>query len=334
MTFSYSLPPEYIAQRPCHPADAARMIVVDRKSRSLTDSKFIDFTDFLKSDDLLIFNDSRVMPARLFGRKADTAVELLLLEELGQSCWLAIGKPLKRLKEGVEIIFDNKLTAKVKSKPGPDRIQVIFYSDGLLASKEQILQQGLMPIPPYIRNGLSDKQDLTDYQTIFAKNEGSIAAPTASLHFTERLFEKIRLKGCEIEYLTLHVGLSSIREIEADKPPESEKFYVRDELKSKIKNARESGRRTIAIGTTAVRALESAFDVLLEDKSETNLFIKPGFEFRAVDGLVTNFHMPNSTHLQLVEAFMGSRELIAITYEYALKANYRFLSYGDGMLII
>lgn len=331
MPFTYNLPSEYIAQRPCHPADAAKMLVVDRAKQNISDSVFSDITYYLRKDDLLVFNDSRVIPARLFGKKDNIDVELLLLEQRSESDWLAIGRPLRKLKVGTRIDFVEGLKAEVIAKPTQDRIEVRFFSDNKLAVKDQILQHGLMPIPPYIRNGLSDKQDLTDYQTIFAKNEGSIAAPTASLHFTPSLISAIQALGCEIEFLTLHVGLSSIKEIEPGKAPEAEKFNISDSLRNKIKEYKKSGRRIIGVGTTAVRALES---IDLEQAGETGLFIQPGYSFKTVDCIITNFHMPQSTHLQLVQAFMGSEELISNSYQHAISAGYRFLSYGDGMMIL
>ena len=329
MPFNYSLPHDRIAQRPCSPADAAKMLVINRQQGTLSDSNFSSLAGFLKSGDLLIFNDSRVIPARLLGRKSETEVELLLLERLSPATWLAIGRPLKRLKERSEITFSADLKAIVTAKPRPDRIEVTFYSKGLPASSEETLSHGLMPIPPYIRNGLSDAQDLTDYQTIFARNEGSIAAPTASLHFTQSLFSKILDKGVEIDYLTLHVGLSSIKEVEPGKAPESEKFYISAELKDKILKYKKQGRRIIAVGTTAVRALES-----MDLEGQTSLFIQPGYNFKVIDCMITNFHMPLSTHLQLVEAFIGSEGLMVKTYQHALDSDYRFFSYGDGMLIL
>jgi S-adenosylmethionine:tRNA ribosyltransferase-isomerase len=339
VSFSFVLPQARIAQRPCYPPESAKMLVINKTEASIQDSFFSAFPDLLRTNDLIIFNDSKVIPARLFGRKGDLEVEILLLKEKGNSCWEAIGRPLRRLKVGAEIDFANGLRAVVTGRPSAEKLELQFFCasecasecDSELASAERVLADGLMPIPPYIREGISDQQDKQDYQTIFAKNEGSIAAPTASLHFSEKLIQSILDKGVEIDFLTLHVGLSSIKEVEPGKAPASESFSVSAELKERIKNAKAKGSRVIAVGTTVVRALESCFDN--EFNQETDLFIKPGYQFKVVDAVVTNFHMPASTHLLLVEAFMGSEQLITKSYQHALDHDYRFFSYGDGMFI-
>lgn len=310
------------------------MLVLDRNFKQLASSSFAELPLLLRSNDLLVFNDSRVIPARLFGRRKDLEVELLLLKDLGAGRWETIGRPLRKLKENDQIIFSEQLSARFISRTKEDAALVEFFFDKEIASREQVLETGLMPIPPYIRQGRSDRQDLIDYQTQFARVEGSIAAPTASLHFSESLITDIRQKGCGISFLTLHVGLSSIKEIEPGKPPGSERIRVSSELLDQITLTRKAGGRVIAVGTTVVRALEaSAHFSLVDEDSETSLFIKPGFDFKIVDAMITNFHMPASTHLLLVEAFLRDRELLAETYNFAMNNDFRFLSYGDGMLI-
>jgi S-adenosylmethionine:tRNA ribosyltransferase-isomerase len=334
-SYTYLLPPERIAQRPCHPAHSAKMLVIKRESKELFGTSFFDFPSNLTSKDLLVFNDSRVIPARLFGRRGSLEVELLLLKDLGAGRWEAIGRPLRKLRENDQINFSENLNARFISRTKDEGALVEFRFGNCVATREQVLQIGLMPIPPYIREGKSDQQDLIDYQTQFARIDGSIAAPTASLHFSEELIANITDSGCNISFLTLHVGLSSIREIEPGKPPGAERFFVSGALLDKIVLTKRAGGRVIAVGTTVVRALESAARIKPNDADQdTALFIEPGFDFKIVDAMVTNFHMPGSTHLLLVEAFLKDRDLLARTYDFAMQQDFRFLSYGDGMLII
>lgn len=311
------------------------MLVLDRATRKPQQKTFLDLPRYLDSKDLLIFNDSRVMPARLFGRRGQLEVELLLLKDLSAGRWEAIGRPLRKLKKDDIIIFSENLSARFISRTEEDGALVEFSFNSELATRAQVLEVGLMPIPPYIREGRSDKQDSVDYQSQFAKIEGSIAAPTASLHFTGDLLGEISKIGCAISFLTLHVGLSSIREIDPGKPPGSERFNVTESLLDQIAATKTNGGRVVAVGTTVVRALESA--VLAESGSKaesTDLFILPGFEFKVVDVMITNFHMPGSTHLLLVESFLKEQKLLADAYDFAINNEFRFLSYGDGMMII
>jgi S-adenosylmethionine:tRNA ribosyltransferase-isomerase len=338
--FSYELPAERIAQRPVHPPESARMAVASRSGGTVTDATFADITRYLSADDLLVFNDTKVIPARLFGRldnAAQSPVELLLLERIDERSWVCLGRPLKKIRSVGSITFSPTLTARLLPSPDLDRVRVTFNVQGETSVDDELARHGTMPIPPYIRDGVSDEQDAVDYQSIFAKEPGSVAAPTASLHFSPELIERIkRDTRCRIVTITLHVGSASFQPIMVDgvlRPPSSEKFAVPEQVMREVRETRSRrGGRVIAVGTTVVRALESAALEAQASGPSTDLFIQPGFQFRAVDGLVTNFHQPGTTHLLLVEALLG-RELLECTYSHALESGYRFLSYGDGMLI-
>jgi len=330
-TFSYILPQEKIAQRPVHPAHAARLMLIDKKTEIISESTFIDIDEYLLPTDVIVFNNTKVLPARMLVQIEDKSVEIFLTQEQEAGVWRAIGKPMKLLRKSRQAIFSNGLRANISVYTERELIISFIDTDGKPAKREDIFNVGLMPIPPYIREGLSDEQDLLDYQTIFAKIEGSIAAPTASLHFTEEVMQKLYSKKVTTEFVTLHVGLASILGL-GNEPPGSEKLIFDQALIDRIKAYKNDGRRIIAVGTTVVRALES----MARSNSkieETDLFIQPGFDFKFIDCLVTNFHMPDTTHVLLVEAFMHSRGLLEKSYDYALKNNFRFLSYGDGMLI-
>ncbi len=336
----YELPPERIADRPVHPYHAAKMLVVNRERASLSDSTFLSLTEFLSPGDVMVFNDSKVLKSRLFGKFEDTGgeVEVLTLDQFrnGENIVaISLGRPLRRFREGRGIRFSADLRAVIEQRIGTDKVRLRFesVSKDVSAAFEEC---ALMPIPPYIRGGVADKADDHDYQTCFAKVPGAIAAPTASLHFTPDLLTQIKQRGIQIEFLTLHVGRSSFSTLwepgeERLLKPESERLEVSPELVSRLTAAKADGRRIIAVGTTVVRALESAATGL--SSGETELFIIPGFEFKIVNGLVTNFHQPGTTHLLLVEAFLG-RELLEKSYNCALDQEYRLLSYGDGMLIL
>ncbi|RMG40045.1 MAG: tRNA preQ1(34) S-adenosylmethionine ribosyltransferase-isomerase QueA [Candidatus Dadabacteria bacterium] len=338
--YTYDLPRGKIAQRPCHPADAARMLVANPETETITDSCFKDVDEFLKAGDILVFNNSRVIPARLLGKQAGREIEILLLEENSPLIWRAIGRPLKKIKPGTEIDFSAGLSGRLKERLSEREILIEFNIEGgAVAFKEWLNKKGLMPIPPYIRAGRSDNQDRSDYQTFFAEIDGSAAAPTASLHFTPSLFEAIKKKGVEIEYVTLHVGPPSFLPL-IEGPgntlsmPGTERYYHDPDLLKRLIQASSSGRRIIAVGTTVVRTLES---MALNKGSEagwrrTDLFITPGYSFKVVRALVTNFHQPGTSHLLLVQALTGLK-LLDKLYKHALNSNYRFLSYGDGMFI-
>lgn len=321
------------------------MLLVDRKSGGISSSTFCEIAQYLKPGDLLLINDTAVIPARLRGKieGKESEAELLLLKRYSPGHWSCLGKPLRKLLPGVKVDFGQALKAEVIEREDSKRISVKFHPEH--DAESLIMAQGMMPIPPYIRGGTSDLQDKTDYQSIFAKVEGSVAAPTASLHFTAELMEKISARGVKIANITLHLGTASFLPVYSDvtsdgistiTPPACEKYTVPPELSSLLRQCRDGGGRVIAIGTSVVRALES----VVRDSSDhtgamndTDLFIEPGHYFLAVDALVTNFHQPGTTHLLLVEALLG-RELLQRSYEYALANDYRFLSYGDGMFIL
>ncbi len=337
--YTYDLPKERIAQRPCHPADHAKMLVVNRATGEIHDRFFYDLPRYLSSQDRLVFNDTRVIPARLFGTlesSGQAAVELLLIEKITDARWVCIGRPLKKIRAKGRVRFGNTLWADViPEESSLERVTVEFHTSEATHISMAIAAHGCMPIPPYIRGGKGDELDEVDYQTIFAKNPGSVAAPTASLHFNEglmaRLAEEVR---CDVSRITLHVGTASFLPVLDNgtlRPPGSERFIVTDAVTREISETKDSAGRVIAVGTTVVRALESSAQ--MPHAEATELFIAPGYRFRIVDSVITNFHQPGTTHLLLVEALLG-RELLRKVYEHALANEYRFLSYGDGMFIL
>ena len=335
--FNYDLPQEKIAQRPVYPYDQAKLLVVNRETGELTEVQFLNLPDFLNRKDLLFFNNTRVIKARLFGSLKETggAVELLLVEKDSETKWECIGRPLKKLKPGIVIEFDSGLFGEVEQQTDSGRVVVNFTAKGSVP--ELLKQVGVMPIPPYIRKGKGDEQDIKDYQTFFAEHDGSVAAPTASLHFTSDVIDKIRGKDCEIEYITLHVGAASFQAVWDESGPihpEEEQFVFSQAALDKISEIHSRDGKVIAVGTTSVRALESMSKLkALDGKTYTDLFIYPGYQFKAVDAVVTNFHQPQTSHMLLIEALLG-RELLEYSYKYALDNDFRFLSYGDGMLIL
>lgn len=317
------------------------MLVYPRADGALFDSTFAQFPSLLRAGDLVVFNDSRVIPARLRGMVEARALdaELLLVASRGERIWRCLGRPMRKLTPGT-VMSCGALRAEVLGREGTDALLVRFDWDDARRSFEQMLEAvGRMPIPPYIRNGESDEQDRRDYQTIFARESGSIAAPTASLHFSQPVLRAITESGAAVCYLTLHVGVASILPLErSGGRPSAERYRMSHALVEQIATVRARGGRVFGVGTTAVRALESMVRSAeqIDDGAliETDLFIAPGFEFRAIDAMVTNFHQPGTSHLLLVEAFLGAREAIARSYHHALERGYRFLSYGDGMCIL
>jgi len=313
------------------------MMVVDRATRSLDHHTFADIPRFLRPSDHLVFNDTKVIPARLFGRLEGAdgyPVEVVLLREEATHEWSALGFPMRRIRESTRVHFNDRLEAVVLPSPTLDRLRLRFVSADASQTSSLIQEHGTMPIPPYIRDGRGDEQDRIDYQSIFAQHPGSVAAPTASLHFSPELMEQVRAVGCAIDTITLHVGTASFQPIMVQgvlRPPGGEQFAVSDELLQSLDETKRRGGRVIAIGTTVVRALESA--AASGSSGETELFIQPGYRFSVVDALVTNFHQPRTTHLLLVEALLGG-ELLDTVYSSALRSDYRFLSYGDGMIIV
>lgn len=324
--FQYIPPKELIAQHPLPQRDASRMMVLSRSQKSWSHQSIRDLPHFLKEGDLLVLNDTRVFPARIFGEDENKRrLEILLLEKNGKG-WKCLAKPIKKIKEGSKIYFGDVLKGCITKKEN-GFLEVVFSEDSLTEKLEKI---GLPPLPPYIRRK-TIPEDKERYQSIFAKHLGSAAAPTASLHFTDELLQKMKTRGVETAYLTLHVSSDTFLPIRVSEitqhPMHGEQFFVPKETQEKIRKAKKEKRRVIAVGTTVVRALESDWS-----KEKTDLFITPGFEFKVVDGMLTNFHQPASTLLLLVSAFTG-REFILEAYQEAITQKYRLFSYGDCMLI-
>ena len=336
--FSYELPQELIAQDPLEDRTSSRLMVLDRKTGQIEHKIFSDVTEYLNPGDCLVINDTRVIPARLIGVKEDTQaqIEVLLLKRKKDSIWEVLVKPGKKARTGCRISFGNGLLRGEIIDVVEDGNRLIrFEYSGVF---EQILDKlGEMPLPPYITHKLQDKNR---YQTVYAKNDGSAAAPTAGLHFTDELLKKIEKKGVEIARVTLHVGLGTFRPVKVENILEhhmhSEYINVTKQAAEKINNARKNGGRIIAVGTTSCRTLESAVDengIVNPISKETDIFIYPGYQFKAVDSLITNFHLPESTLLMLVSALAG-RDKILEAYNTAVKEKYRFFSFGDAMMIL
>ena len=335
--FWYHLPEDLIAQTPLQQRDASRLLVMDRKTGAVSHQHFFDILDYLNPGDCLVMNDSRVLPARLLGnRPTGGAVELLLLKDLGDKKWECLAKPGRKLQEGQQVIFgDGKLTATiVQVKPDGNRV-VEFHYDGIFL--EVLEQLGKMPLPPYIKEELQDQER---YQTVYSREVGSAAAPTAGLHFTDELLEKIREKGVKTAFVTLHVGLGTFRPVKAEEITQhhmhAELCMISAETAQVLNETKKSGGRVICVGTTSCRTLESLAepDGSFQEKSAwTEIFIYPGYTFRAMDGLITNFHLPESTLVMLVSAFAG-REQVLDAYRQAVEEKYRFFSFGDAMCIL
>ena len=335
--FDYDLPKELIAQTPLKNRSESRLLVMDRFTGKLKHKHFYDIIDYLSNGDALVINDTKVIPARLIGEKKDTGavIELLLLKELENNIWECLAKPQKRLKEGTIISFGNGLLeAKVTEIKEEGITKVLLLYDGILM--EILDKLGSMPLPPYIHEKLEDKDR---YQTVYAENYGSAAAPTAGLHFTPELLKKIEEKGVNIVHITLHVGLGTFRPVNVTDVTKhvmhTEEYMISKEAADKLNEVRENGKKIIAVGTTSVRTLETVLrdnDKFVPCHGETNIFIYPGFKFKAIDGLITNFHLPKSTLVMLVSAF-SSKENILAAYRVAVENKYRFFSFGDAMFI-
>lgn len=334
--FDYDLPEELIAQHPSSKRDEARMMVLDKKTGDSEDKYFYDIIDYLRPGDVLVMNDTRVIPARLFGHRPEREekIEVFLLNNTENTKWEVLVRPGKKMKIGTEVIFSNELSCKVIDiKEDGNRI-VEFYFDGIF--NEILDRLGNMPLPPYIKEKLKDNED---YQTVYSKNPGSVAAPTAGLHFTKELLEKIEEKGVELAYLTLNVGLGTFRPVNEDEINDhkmhSEFYTLSKDTADIINKAKDEGRRVIAVGTTSIRTLESVYkknNKICEDSGWTDIFIYPGFEFKVVDAIITNFHLPKSTLIMLIAAFT-SKDTILDAYNDAVNKKYRFFSFGDCMFI-
>lgn len=366
--FDYHLPEELIAQTPLTDRSSSRLLVLDRQQRSYQDRHFTDLLDYLQPGDALVLNETKVLPARIYGTKADTggAVELLLLNDLGNDHWECLARPQKRLHPGTQILFhdttnatddttsttNNRNTASNPNDPETSTIKplltatvtqtlpdglthVHFTYDGIFL--EILDRLGTMPLPPYIHEQL---QDQSHYQTVYAHELGSAAAPTAGLHFTPELLHQIEQKGVHIVKITLHVGLGTFRPVQVDDVQNhqmhTEKYHISETAATTLNSVRAAGHKIFAVGTTSVRTLETNLQRHPEftaESGETSIFIYPGYQFKAIDALITNFHLPKSTLIMLISAF-ADRELILDTYRHAVAAKYRFFSFGDAMLII
>lgn len=335
--FDYELPQELIAQVPIKDRSASRLMVLNRENKTIEDKIFKDILDYLKPGDCLVRNNTKVIPARLYGIKEETGVhiEFLLLKRIEGDIWEVMVHPGRRLKKGTKVTFgDGLLKAEILETMEGGNRKVKFEYDGIF---NEILDQiGLMPLPPYIKEKLDDK---SRYQTVYAKYEGSAAAPTAGLHFTEELLEKIKEKGVEIANVTLHVGIGTFRPVKVENIEEhdmhSEHYYIKHEDAEKINNTKKNGGRIIAVGTTSCRVLESVADekgFVKETEGDTSIFIYPGYKFKCIDCLITNFHLPESTLIMLVSALAG-KDYIMKAYKHAVEKKYRFFSFGDAMFI-
>ena len=336
--FYYDLPEELIAQTPLLQRDHSRLMTLDRHSGKVNHEHFYDILNHLVAGDCLVINDTRVLPARLYGQKTgggSAMVEVLLLENVEGDLWDCIVYPGRRLKEGATISFgDGRLTAVVEGvKPDGNRL-VRFCYEGIFL--EHLERLGTMPLPPYIKEKLQDQER---YQTVYSRNNGSAAAPTAGLHFTPELLQKIEEKGVEIVRVTLHVGLGTFRPVKeeeiTDHVMHSERYTVTEEAAAKINAARQRGSRVICVGTTSCRTIESTTDenhVTHAGSGNTSIFIYPGYQFKGLDAIITNFHLPESTLIMLISAF-SSREKVLAAYEEAVRERYRFFSFGDAMFI-
>lgn len=350
--FDYNLPEELIAQKPADRRDGSRLLIVHRDDHSLEHKHFFDIIDHLKEGDCLVLNNSKVLPARLFGVKEGTGarIEFLLIKRLEGDIWETMVKPGKRLKPGDSVVFCTEpLLKAVVRDYGDDGTRIVeFIYEGIFM--ERLEEVGSMPLPPYIERA-SEDEDRDRYQTVYCREEGSVAAPTAGLHFTDELLEKAAAKGVELAYVTLHVGIGTFRPVKCENIEEHsmhfEEYFIDEEAAQTINRAKREGRRVISVGTTSTRTVESAayFDEKTVKKDgtagcwqvksgggSTGIFIYPGYEFRIIDSLITNFHLPKSTLLMLISA-LYDRERILEVYEEAIKERYRFFSYGDAMFI-
>ena len=336
--FDFHLPEELIAQTPLEKRDASRLLVVNRETGEFSDQHFDSIIAQLEPGDALVMNNTRVLPARLYGEKPGTGghVELLLLKNTEGDFWEVLAKPAKRLKVGAQVVFgDGRLTATITEELDHGGRIVRFDYQGIFL--EVLESLGEMPLPPYIHEKLADRER---YQTVYAKENGSAAAPTAGLHFTKELLTKIEEKGVKLVYLTLHVGLGTFRPVSVDNLEDHEmhsEFYtLSEEAATTLRNVKANGHRIIAVGTTSIRTLETIGNKfngeIQADSGWTNIFIKPGYQWQIVDAFSTNFHLPKSTLVMLVSSFAG-RELTLKAYEHAISERYRFFSFGDAMFI-
>lgn len=335
--FFYDLPEELIAQTPVEPRNSSRLMILSRDSGAVEHKHFYNLPEFLKPGDCLVLNDTRVLPARMYGVREDTGavVEFVLLRQHGNMLWECLAGPGKKAKEGYKFKFSDKLSAVVTEVMPDGNRMIEFQCDGDFFT---VLDEvGQMPLPPYIKEKLKDKER---YQTVYSKEAGSAAAPTAGLHFTKEMLESIKKSGVNIAYVTLHVGLGTFRPVKVEDVTKhkmhTEHFYIPEEAADIINETKKNGGRVICVGTTSCRTVESCaarYGEIRSCSGDTDIFIYPGFEFKCMDGLVTNFHLPESTLIMLVSAFAGYDNVMN-AYNTAVKEKYRFFSFGDAMLII
>lgn len=335
--FYYDLPEELIAQTPVEPRNSSRLMVLPRNGGKIEHKHFYNLPEFLKPGDCLVLNNTRVLPARLYGTREDTGavVEFVLLRQHGNKLWECLAGPGKKAKTGYKFRFSDKLTATVTDVLEDGNRMIEFACEGdFFAVLDEV---GQMPLPPYIKEKLKDKER---YQTVYSKDAGSAAAPTAGLHFTKEMLESIKAMGVNIAYVTLHVGLGTFRPVKVEDVTQhkmhTEHYYIPEEAAKTINETRKNGGRVICVGTTSCRTVESCakkYGEIKECSGDTDIFIYPGFEFKCMDGLITNFHLPESTLIMLVSAFAGYDNVMN-AYNTAVKEKYRFFSFGDAMLIL
>ena len=335
--FYYELPEELIAQTPVEPRNSSRLMVLPRNGGKIEHKHFYDLPEFLKPGDCLVLNNTRVLPARLYGTREDTGavVEFVLLRQHGNKLWECLAGPGKKAKTGYKFRFSDKLTATVTDVLEDGNRMIEFACEGdFFAVLDEV---GQMPLPPYIKEKLKDKER---YQTVYSKDAGSAAAPTAGLHFTKEMLKSIKAMGVNIAYVTLHVGLGTFRPVKVEDVTQhkmhTEHYYIPEEAAKTINDTRKNGGRVICVGTTSCRTVESCakkYGEIKECSGDTDIFIYPGFEFKCMDGLITNFHLPESTLIMLVSAFAGYDNVMN-AYNIAVKERYRFFSFGDAMLIL
>lgn len=340
--FDFFLPDHLIAQSPSPHREGSRMLIVDRSKGTITDSRFLELPEILSPDDLLVMNNTKVFPARLYGKSETGAnVEIFLVRDIGSGRWEALARPARRLRPGKHVVFSERLAAEVTDRLIDGKVEIRFEFDGSADLAGLIDEVGRTPLPPYIKREQNQADlDRERYQTVYAKNRGAIAAPTAGLHFTPEVLANIEARGIETAEITLHVGYGTFEPVRVDDLNEHsvlpEEYEIDDNTAERLENARTSGRRIVAVGTTTTRALESNADEngrFSSARSLAGLTITPGFEFQAVGALLTNFHLPKSSLLVLTSTF-GGHELIMKAYRHAVAAGYRFYSYGDCMLIV
>lgn len=335
--FRFDLPEELIAQHPYDKRDEARLMVIDKKTQKIEHKIFKNVVDYLEAGDCLVINNTKVLPARLYGKKETGAnVEFLLLKRVEGDFWEAMVRPGNKLKPGTKVSFgDGILRAEILEVLDGGNRRVKFEYQGIF---NEILDQiGLMPLPPYIKETLKEKDK---YQTVYAKCDGSAAAPTAGLHFTKELLEQIKQKGVQIANVTLHVGIGTFRPVKVENIEEhnmhSEHYYIKQEDVDKINTAKKNGHKVVSVGTTSCRVLESVADkngFVRETEGDTNIFIYPGYQFKCVDQLITNFHLPESTLIMLVSSLAG-KDFVMQAYQEAVKEKYQFFSFGDAMMVL